>query len=310
MSKLKRWHNKTWGDKVFIITVYVICILLTLICLYPLYFTVVASISNPRMVYHGDCYLIPKGINLNAYTQVFKNGDIWKGYANTAFYTFFGTLFNLVLTIPAAYALSRPNFLGKSFIMKLFMITMYFGGGIIPTYIQIGNMGLMNTRILLVILGGVSVYNVIVTRTFFQSNISESLLEAARIDGANEFYIFGRIVLPLSGAIIAVMTLYYAVGHWNSYFSAMIYISNNDLHPLQLVLRRILISGTALVTDTNQLSGTNKSDAALIAQAEKEYLALSMKYSLVFISSLPMLIMYPFVQKHFVKGVMVGSVKG
>ena len=300
------WHGTTPGDKVFLCIVYGTILLICFACIYPMYLTVIASVSEPLDVYAGKVNLLPSGFNLEAYEAVFENEKIWMGYGNSLFYTVVGTLFNLLLTIPSAYALSKKRMYGRSFLTTVFLITMYFGGGLIPTYILFKNLGLINTRWILVINGGLSVYNVVVTRTYFQNNIPDTLFEAARIDGAGEFLVFFKLVLPLSAPIIAVMTLYYAVGHWGSYFSAMIYTFRTELKPLQLVLRDILLKGETMLQDAMQ-SG----DADLIKQAqEAAQRALTMKYSVVFIASAPMLIAYPFVQKHFVKGVMVGSLKG
>ena len=301
-KKHSMWHGTTWGDKVFLTIVYGTIILVCAACIYPLYLTVIASISEPNDVFNGKVNILPSGFTMEAYTAVFNNKSIWTGYANSLFYTVAGTLFNLFLTIPAAYAWSKKRMYGRSIITTFFLISMYFGGGLIPTYVLYKNLGLINTRWILVINGGLSVYNVVVTRTYFQNNIPDTLFEAARIDGANEFLVFFKLVLPLSAPIIAVMTLYYAVGHWGGYFSAMIYTSNPDLRPLQLVLREILLKSENMEEIT---------DPTLLQQAQEQARrALVMKYSVVFIASAPMLIAYPFVQKHFVKGVMVGSLKG
>lgn len=305
--KVSGWKRYSWSDRIFLGVVYGTLILFTLICLYPLYFTVIASVSDAYSVYRGEVNLLPKGFTTIAYELVFQNKEIWKGYANTMFYTVFGTLLNLFLTIPAAYGLSKKQMLGRNFLMTIFLITMYFGGGMIPTYLLMKNLHLTNTRMIMIITGGLSVYNTIVTRTYFQNNIPESLFEAARIDGAGEFRVFLKIVIPLSAPIIAVMTLYYAVGHWNSYFNALIYLTNSDLHPLQLILRRILILNEAAYEEALQ---SDTSAEALANAAKLAYQSLTMKYAMVFIGSAPMLILYPFVQKHFVKGMMVGSVKG
>lgn len=299
--------NYSWNDKVFLILVYAIVILIAFICLYPMYFTVIASFSDSTAVYSGKTNLWFKGFNLNAYKYVFMEDSIWIGYRNSIFYTFFGTCFNLFLTIPTAYALSKSRMFCRNFLTTLFLFTMYFGGGMIPTYLQFKNMELLNTPWIMIISGGLSVYNVIVTRTFFQNNIPESLYEAARIDGANEIYIFLKIVLPLSAPIIAVMALYYAVGHWGSYFGAMLYVRNDDLHPLQLVLRKILILNQGVQAGFEEFA---TSPEAVEAAQKKAEMANVMKYSLVFIASLPMLVLYPFIQKHFVKGMMIGSLKG
>lgn len=305
--RIDKWLHYSWTDRIFILVVLVLVLLIAFICAYPVYFTVVASFSEAEEVYSGKTFLLPGKFTVEAYMLVFQNKDIWVGYANTILYTTLGTMLNLFLTIPAAYALSRNNLFGQGILMRIFLVTMYFGGGMIPTYLLYSKLGLLNTRMILILVSGVSVYNVIVSRTFFRTNISESLLEAARIDGANEFYIFARIVIPLSGAIIAVMALYYAVSHWNSYFAAMIYTRDTKIQPLQLVLRRILIQNTSAASAA-EAAGL-LSDEAREAMERKAYLALTMKFALVFISSAPMLAIYPFVQKYFVKGVMIGSVK-
>lgn len=305
-KKKSFWGNVTRGDKVFLTIVYGTIALVVFACIYPLYLTVIASISDPYEVYSGRVNFLPSGLTLESYEMVFRNKMIWQGYANSIYYTVLGTCLNLFLTIPCAYAMSKKRMYGHPLATTFLLISMYFGGGMIPTYILYKNLGLIDTRAILILVGGVSVYNIIVTRTYFQNNIPSTLFEAARIDGANEFLVFFKLVLPLSAPIIAVITLYYAVGHWGSYFSAMIYTYDTSLQPLQLVLRRILIQNESALTDVYE-SG----DADLIQDAARQaQLALTMKYSLVFIASAPMLIAYPFVQKHFVKGVMVGSVKG
>ena len=308
-NKVKRrskWFNYSLSDKIFLIVVYAVILLIALICLYPLYYTIIASFSDAGDVYTGKVNLLPSQFTVEAYELVFQNKNIWRGYANSIFYTFAGTVFSLFLTIPTAYALSKKRMYGRGFLMTLFIITMYFGGGMVPTYMLFNSLHLVNTPWIMIINGALSVYNVIVTRTYFQNNIPETLFEAARIDGSSEFRIFFQIVLPLSAPILAVITLYYAVGNWSSYFTAMIYITKMDLHPLQLVLRRILILNETAYEDA-MISG----NADMIANALKQsQMAVTMKYALVFIASAPMLILYPFIQKHFVKGMMVGSLKG
>ena len=295
------------GDKLMTFVVYFVTLLVALLCFYPLYFTVIASVSDPYAVYTGKISFLPVGYTLESYQEVMKNSQIWQGYMNTIIYTLGGTLFNLVLTIPGAYALSKQRMFGRGFLMMIFVFTMYFSGGMVPTYIMYKNMNLIDTRTILCIVGGVSVYNLIVTRTYFQNSISEELYEAARIDGANELRIFWNFALPLAGPIIAVIALYYAVSHWSSYFNAMIYVTKTSYQPLQLVLRRILIMNENAFAEA--MSGDVSEDALQLA-LRRTYLATTMKYALVFIASAPMLIAYPFVQKFFVKGVMVGSLKG
>ncbi len=300
------WAQAGWDDRIFLVVVYTVLILVTFCCLYPMYFTVIASFSDPGAVYTGKVNLWPVGFSTEAYKLVFNDSRIWRGYANSIYYTVVGTLFNLLLTIPGAYALSKRRMYGRSILTTIFIFTMYFGGGMIPYYILLKNMHLLNTRWVLIIGGGVSVYNMVVTRTYFQNNVPESLCEAARIDGASEFGTFLRVVLPISGPIVAVMALYYAVSHWSSYFAGMVYVTDPDIQPLQVVLRKILI-----LNETAYADAMESGDAALIINAEKRaQVVAAMKYSVVFIASLPMLILYPFIQKHFVRGIMVGSLKG
>lgn len=284
-----------------------ILIFVTLLCLYPLYFTVIASFSDYVPVATGKVNLWPIGFQTTAYAAVFENKEIWRGYLNTILYTVFGTAFNLVLTIPTAYVMSKKQMFGHTLITWFFLITMYFSGGMAATYLLYKDLGLINNPLVMVVTGGLSVYNMIVTRTYFSNSIPDSLYEAGRIDGSSEFGLFFRIALPLSGPILAVIALYYAVGHWNSYWNAMMYLSDKSYHPLALILRRILILNESALSD-DQLGML---DPATIADmSRRANMAVVMKYSLVLISSAPMLIAYPFVQKYFVKGMMIGSVKG
>ena len=282
-------------------------LLVLFVTLYPLYFTIIASFSSGHAIAGGKVIWRPVDFSLDAYKHVFAYKQIWVGYANTIFYTVFGTMFNLILTIPAAYALSKKNMPHRNLIMTIFLITMYFGGGMVPTYVQIQRMGLLNTRMVLVIVAGVSVYNLIVTRVFFSTSIPDSLYEAAEIDGAGELKKFFFIGLPLAKAILAVMTLYYAVAHWNQYFSAMLYLSDSKLEPLQSVLRRVLIQNENALSA--QVLEESNSMEFVLESAKRAEAAYTMKYAMVFIASAPLLIAYPFVQKHFVKGVMIGAVK-
>lgn len=290
----------------FDIGIYIIMTCVLFITIYPLYFTVIASFSDAKAVASGDVVWKPVKFTIEAYKHVFTYKDIWKGYGNSIIYTVFGTLFNLSLTIPAAYGISKKYLPGRGFIMTLFLITMYFGGGMVPRYLLMRDLHLLNTRMTLIIMGGISVYNLIVTRVFFSSSISNTLYEAAEIDGAGEFRRFFQIGLPLSKPIIAVMTLYFAVWRWNDYYNAMIYTSDKALEPLQSVLRRVLIlNQSALNEDMLQ----DLSIEALAAKLERANMAYTMKYAIVFIASAPLLAAYPFVQKYFVKGVMIGALK-
>ena len=291
-------------DVIFDTVIFIILTLILFVVAYPLYWVIISSFSNPTAVSAGKVLLRPIGFTLKGYAEVFKNSQVMRGFFNSIVITFVGVCVNLAVTLPTAYALSRDNFSGKKPITVFYMITMFFGGGMIPTYLVVKNMQLLNTIWALVLPGCLSVYNMIVARTFFKSNISEELYEAGEIDGCTQSRFFFQIALPLSKAIIAIMVLYYGVGHWNSYFSALLYISDQDKYPLQLVLRNILI------TNQTALSATATTAAARAALQEQQQLIDVMKYSLIIISSVPVLIMYPLVQKHFVKGVMIGSVKG
>ena len=291
-------------DVIFDTVIFIILTLILFVVAYPLYWVIISSFSDPTAVSAGKVLLRPMGFTLKGYAEVFKNSQVMRGFFNSIVITFVGVCVNLAVTLPTAYALSRDNFSGKKPITVFYMITMFFGGGMIPTYLVVKNMQLLNTIWALVLPGCLSVYNMIVARTFFKSNISEELYEAGEIDGCTQSRFFFQIALPLSKAIIAIMVLYYGVGHWNSYFSALLYISDQDKYPLQLVLRNILI------TNQTALSQTATTAAARAALQEQQQLIDVMKYSMIIISSVPVLIMYPLVQKHFVKGVMIGSVKG
>lgn len=295
-------HRKTKGDRIFDAFNLVFLVLIGLIVAYPLYFVVIASISDPNIVNKGGVILWPRGITMLGYEKLFQDKNIWNGYANTFFYTFSGTTLNVLATICGAYALSRKDLVGRNILMKYFIFTMYFSGGLVPLFIQINSMGLYNTRWVLVILGMVSVYNLIIARTFFETSIPDEMLEAAKLDGCSDLRFFVSIVIPLSHAIIAVLIVYYGVGHWNQYFNALIFISKQEYNPLQIVLREILIQArqTESVVSEGQI-------AELL---EKNKYAELIKYGVIVVSSLPVMIMYPFAQKFFVKGVMLGAVKG
>lgn len=298
MEKIKR----SYSDKIFDVINLVIMAVLLLVFIWPLWFVVIASVSNPNEVWNGNVILLPKQFSMTAYEAVVQYKSIWIGYRNTIFYTVAGTLVNLAMTICAAYPLSRKDFVPRNFFMFMFMLTMYFSGGLIPTYLVVNKLHLINTVWAMIIPGAVSIYNVIITRTYFINSIPSSLQEAASLDGANSYQFLMKVVLPLSKPILAVIGLYYAVGHWNDFFSALIYINDKSLMPLQSFLRDLLMSNKMLVT------GMQGMDAA---QAEmKMQLAQTLKYSAIVVSTLPVLCVYPFIQKYFVKGIMIGSVKG
>ena len=291
-------------DRIFLVFVYLFCLLALLLVLYPLIYVISASISSPTAVNSGEMWLLPKGITFEGYATILKYKAIWLGYGNTIYYTLLGTFINLVCTLPCAYALSRPEFYGKSMFMKFMMVPMFISGGLIPSYLLIKNLGMINTVWAIVLPGAVSIYNIALTRTFFQSTIPREMEEAALIDGATDYQLFFRVVLPLSMPIIAVMGLFYGVGHWNSYFSALIYFTDKVKYPLQLILREILVNQDLASTE----SGLSQAAAELAYS--KQQLAQVIKYGVMIVSTLPVIIVYPFLQKYFVKGVLVGSLKG
>ena len=276
--------------------------LVALICLYPILFVCSASISDPTLVNTGGVVLLPHGLQWEGYKMVFEYHEIWIGYRNTILYTVSGTLVNLVLTLMTAYALSRRDLVGRNFFTLMFSFTMYFSGGLIPTFLVVKNLNLVDNPLVLVILGAISMWNVIITRTYFSSSIPAGLEEAGQLDGCCDAQLFMHVVLPLSAPIIAVMALYYAVGHWNNYFNALIYLNTRDYMPLQLFLREILIENQT----TNMIAGDTD---AMIDAAERARTAQIMKYCLIVVSSLPVLLIYPFIQRYFVKGVMIGAIK-
>ncbi len=279
--------------------------LVLLIVLYPLLYVLSASFSHPNYIYTGEMWLLPKGITLDGYRRILQYKDLWVGYYNTLIYTVGGTVLNLVVTLPCAYALSRRDFRARHVFMTMFLVTMYIGGGLIPSYLNLVQLRLINTRALMLITGLTSAYNIIISRTFFQSAIPLEVQEAATIDGCSNMGIFVRIVLPLSKAIIAVMALYFAIGHWNDYFNAMIALRNRALFPLQLILREILVQSQI----SAELLANAEADTVK-ALLEKQMIANQLKYGVIVVSALPLLIVYPFLQRYFVQGVLIGSVKG
>lgn len=294
------------SDKLFLIINYVYLVLALVVVLYPLVYIISASISNPKLVSSGEMWLFPKGLTLDGYKLVFDNPKIWIGYRNTIFYTVIGTLLNLAVTLPAAYALSRSDFVGRHFFMGMFLVTMFFSGGLIPTYLLVKNLGLINSVGALILPVAASVWNIIVARTFFQSTIPKELQEAAHVDGCTNIRLFLKIVLPLSSPIIAVMALFYGVGHWNSYFPSLIYLNDEMKYPLQMVLRQILV----LQEMSAETTGAAISGDIAKAMANKAEIAALVRYAVIIVSTLPVIAVYPFLQRYFVQGVMIGSVKG
>ena len=286
------------GDKIFHFFIILLLGLLLLIVIYPLYFIVIASISDPDAVLGGKVVLVPVNITFSGFAKILERSDVWKGYLNTIIYTAITVVLSLAVTIPAGWALSRKKLPFRRFWMIYFIIPMFFGGGLIPFYNVMSELHLINSMWAIILPSILSVWNLFMTKTFFESSIPDSLIEAAKIDGAGPFRTFFVIVLPLAKAIIAVMALYYAVGQWNSYFNAMIFLKNEELYPLQLVLKEILIASESTVGGSGETI------------LEQYRLANQLKYVSVIVSSLPVIALYPFVQKHFEQGVMIGSLKG
>ncbi len=292
--------NESAFDRIFMMGNTLFLSIITIIILLPLIFIVAASFSSAEAVIAGKVTLWPVDFSLLGYETIFEHKKVWNGFANSLFYTFFGTIFNVFMTIIAAYPLSRQDLIGRRVITFAFIFTMLFSGGLIPTYIVVRDLGLIDTRWAMILPTGIGPFNLLITITFFRTTIPPELIEAARIDGASDFRTFRSIVLPLARPIIAVLTLFYAVNtHWNTYFLALIYLKSQELFPLQIVLREILIE--------------NSIDASMLIDIEdlvaREGLRELLKYSLIVVASVPVMIIYPFVQKHFVKGMMIGSVK-
>ncbi|HML48034.1 MAG TPA: carbohydrate ABC transporter permease, partial [Clostridia bacterium] len=290
----------TRGDALFDAAVAAVLLLILLVILYPIYFVLIASLSSPMLVFQGKVWFWIKGLTLEAYRLVFRDSRILTSYMNTIQYTVIGTGINLVLSTAAAYPLSRRSLKGKNAFMAMMTFTMFFSGGMIPTYILVNSIGLIDTLPAMVLPNAISVYNVIILRTFFIHSIPAELEESAYVDGASQIRTLLSILLPLSKPVMAVMVLYYAVAHWNAYYQALLYLRHEDKFPLQLVLRQILI--------LSQVS--DESFADVMDLGSRKMLSETMKYALIVVATGPILLLYPFVQKYFVKGVMIGSVKG
>lgn len=287
-------------DKIFYCILYIIVTLIFLSVLYPIIYVISASFSSPAAVRTGRVVLLPVEFSLKGYKAVFENKEVMIGYRNTIFYTVTGTFINVMLTLFAAYPLSRRDLIGRRYLLFFFTFTMLFGGGMIPTYIAMKNLHMLNTIWAVILPGAVAVYNLMVARSFIESNIPKDLLEATQVDGCSDFQYFWRFIIPLSKPVIAVITLFYAVSHWNAYFNAFLYLDNRNLFPLQLFLREILVN--------NKIDAELNIDPVFIEA--RQGMAELLKYSLIVVSALPIMCLYPFIQKYFVKGVMIGSVKG
>ena len=291
------------GDKIFEIFNYFFLTIVFLLVLMPLLFVLAASVSNPTAVMAGEVWFWPIGFNLESYSIVLRHERILIGYRNTILYTTVGTFINIVMTICAAYPLSRPNLKGRTPFLLFMIFTMYFNGGLIPTFLTIRNLGMIDTFWVMVIPVAITTVNVIIMRTFFINSIPAELHEAAEIDGCSNIQTLILIVLPLSKAVISVLVLWYAVGHWNSFFNALIYLTSAERFPLQLVLRDVLVMGRHL-----EIEGLTPDD--MVALVDQMMRGEMLQYAIIVVANLPVLMIYPFIQKYFVKGIMIGSVKG
>ncbi len=292
------------GDRVFNTAMYVLLGIILLLCAYPIWYVIICSISSPYYINNGQVLLWPKGVTLEGYAAVFQEPSVLIGYRNSILYTVFGTLLALIVTLPAAYAVSRNDFVGHNFFMAVITFTMFFSGGMIPAYLVVQRLGLINSPFCLIVLGTVSAYDVILCRTFFQNSIPHELQDAAEIDGCSNFKLFVSVILPLSKPIIAVMVLFIAVGKWNNYFTALLYLTNPNLQPLQLVLYNLLLKSDTLAKMIEQ----GVVDAGDVQKSMN--IQQLIRYSLIVTASVPVMLLYPLIQKYFVKGVMIGSVKG
>ena len=286
-------------DKIFGASVIILSILVFIIVAYPLWFIVIASISNSNLVNLGQVTFLPKDIRFYGYQQILEDSRIWKGYANTILYVVTGTALNMIVAMPAAYALSRRNFKARNAVMLYFVFTMFFSGGLVPLYMTVSSLHLISTKTILIIFIAVNTYNLIIARTFIQNSIPEDLYEAAVLDGCSHFTYFIKVVLPLSKAVNSVLILYYAVYHWNDYFNALIFNSKSENAPLQIVLREILLLNQAFASGNGGVQGGYGQSSAD-----------QVKYAVIIVSTVPILCVYPFIQKYFEKGVMIGAVKG
>lgn len=299
-KKVRHRVKQSRSDRIFNIVNYTFLTLAMIVVLYPLIYVLSASFSTPYAVTSGQVWLFPVDFSLVGYETVFKNQDIVSGYLNSIIITVSGTIVSLIVTVMAAYPLSVRDFKGRNFFMALYTFTMMFSGGLIPSFLWIQQLHLYNTYWALILPSALSVYNMIIARTFFQSSIPYDLYESASLDGCSDIRYMLSIVIPLSKPILAVLVMYYGVGLWNSYFNALIYLADADKMPLQVVLRNIILQ--------NQIDPSTMVDVD--AMLKKQGLSELLKYSLIVVSSVPMLILYPFIQKHFVKGVMIGALKG
>ena len=287
----------TAGDKAFRIIVTILITIVAVAMVYPFIVLLSSSFSDPMAIMRGEVWLFPVRPTIAAYQMVARHPDIWGAYANTIRYTLVGTSINIVLTVLGAYPLSRKDLYGRNFFMVMFLFTMFFSGGMIPSFLLVRNLGMLDTMWALILPTAISVWNLIIMRTFFQYTIPDELHESAALDGANDLVFLIKVVIPLSGPIIAVMVLFYGVGHWNAWFSALLYIQNRSLLPLQMILREIIIQFS-----TQDVAGAGVADAEMVGEG--------VRFATMMIATLPIMCLYPFLQRYFVKGVMIGALKG
>lgn len=304
--KKRHLKNMSLSNKVFYIFNSLFWIVVMFIVLYPLYLVCISSVSDPDAIIQGKVLWHPVDFSLMGYKAVFQNEKIWMSYANSLLYTLTGVSISIVVTLSAAYTISRRVFPGKGLINLFFVITMFFSGGLIPTFLVLKDIGLYNSRLVLILMGCVSVWNMMVARTYIQSTIPEELYEASVLDGASHFQFFGKVVVPLSKTIIAVLAVYYGVAKWNDYFTGLVYIKEAKKLPLQTVLRDILAS----LQSTSSIDMLMTDELAMLAYEETMRIAHVSKYCIIVVSTLPVIILYIFFQKYFEKGVMIGSLKG
>ena len=298
--KTAKFSKMSWGDKLFTTLIYVFLTAVTIVILYPLIYVVAASFSDPQAVINGEVVLLPVRFTLRGYEAVLQNKKLINGFLNSVFYLVAGVALNLVMTMLCAYPLSRKEFKHRGWISLFFVFTMYFSGGMVPTYILVNKLGLLNTRLALIIPTAMSTYNMIICRTYIVNSIPDELYEASQVDGCTPFKYMMKVIVPLSKPIMAVLLLYYGVAKWNDYYNAMLYLYKQELQPLTIVMREILILG--------EVDMTKVTDASAVAKLQG--MSELLKYSTMVVSSLPVIMLYPFIQKHLVKGVMIGSVKG
>jgi putative aldouronate transport system permease protein len=301
---LVKKQKDSYADRIFDVINVIMMLLLLVVFVWPLWFVLIASVSDPVEVWAGHVILFPKNMTTIAYKTLLEYDVIWTGYANTIFYTAIGTVINLAMTVCCAYPLSRTDFMPRKVLLLLFMFTMYFSGGLIPNYLVVSKVGLLDTRWAMIVPGAISVYNMLVVRSYFMNSIPKELQEAATLDGANTAQYLWKVVLPLSKPVLAVVGLYYGVSHWNDFYTALLYIYDDGLLPLQSYLRNLLL--TAQLTLNNTV-GTSVGAAEIEALTKLEQ---TLKYSVIIVAAAPVLCIYPFIQKFFVKGIMIGSVKG